>query len=61
MTMTEPTTTTHFSAIKFHHTTCAGETLGETEVYEGGRPYGSLWVELFSFNLRLGEPTQRKH
>ena len=60
MTTTEPTTTTHGSVIKFHHTTCAGETPGETEAYQVGCPHGILWVELFSFKLRSGEPTQGK-
>ena len=60
MTMAEPTTTTHGNAINFHRTTCAGETPGETEAYQGGHPHGSMWVELFSFKLGPGEPTQGK-
>ena len=60
MTTVKPTTTTHGSAIIFHHTICARETPGETESYQSGHPHGSLWVELFSFKLGSREPTQGK-
>ena len=60
MTTIELTTTTHDSAIIFHHTIYAGETLGGTEAYQGGRRHGSLWVDFFSFKLRSQEPPQGK-
>ena len=60
MTTTKRTTTTHGSSITFHHTFCAGETPGETEAYQGGRPHGSLWVEFFNIKFRSGEPAQGK-
>ena len=49
MTTPKPTTIKHNSAITSHHTLCARE----TKAYQGGRPHGSLWVELFIFKLGL--------
>ena len=56
MITVEPTTTMHGSAITFYHTFCAGETLGETKAYQGGRPHGILWVDIFNFKLRSRDP-----